>query len=267
MAGNIPVASDGGSRLNDWLKMIARPSCEGPGASAGCLMILLLSCPKCAKSVQVDEALSGKQTECPDCGQWFIVGPPGSRLPVVKPHAIVAPSDKPAGSSGVEADIPRKQQGEACDLKRGMEAEIRGMYVRGTIPPGASFRRRKCANCGSPMSISHGENHFLDFLLPLGSTVFWECARCGKEIKLQSPWRIFLMLLASPLIVGWWLVFTESSRQHDANAAWWMKVAEDFAPNDSKGSFWYILFLFLFALPPLALIREVIVRLRYPRIL
>jgi hypothetical protein len=135
------------------------------------------------------------------------------------------------------------------------------------MPAGASFQRRKCAKCGSPMAISHGDNHFLDFLLPLGGTVYWQCERCGNEVKMQSPLRIVLMLLASPLIVVWWFVFTESSRQHDANAAWWIKALEDLAPNDSKGSFWYIFFLLLFALAPLALIREVIVRLRYPRIL
>ena len=230
-------------------------------------MKFLLSCPKCGKSMQVDAALSGSQTECPDCGQWFIVGQAGSHLPVVEPQAIIAPSAMDARPVAERtAPFPRGQ-GEACDLKRGMDAETKGRLVRGTMPAGASFKRRKCAKCGSSMSISHGENHFLDFLLPLGGTVYWQCERCGNEVKMQSPLRILLMLLLSPLIVGWWFVFTESSRPHDANAAWWIKATEDFAPHDSKGSFWYILFLLLFALAPLALIREVIVRLRYPRIL
>ncbi|HEY2574460.1 MAG TPA: hypothetical protein VGH65_10330 [Verrucomicrobiaceae bacterium] len=232
-------------------------------------MNLLLSCPKCGKSLQVDEALSGERSECPDCGQWFIVGRAGAGLPVVTPHAIVSPAAK-VESEPESRKIPAlspKAGGEARELRRGMDAETRGIYTKGPVPPGASYRRRKCAHCGSPMSISHGDNHFLDFLLPLGSTVYWECERCGKEIKVQSFWRVCLLLLLSPLLVGWWFVFTESSKHHDAGAPWWMKAVEDFAPHDSKGSFWYILFLLLFALAPLALIREVIVRLRYPRIL
>jgi len=230
-------------------------------------MKLLLSCPKCDKSLQVDAALSGSQTECSGCGQLFIVGQAGSQLPVVEPRAIIAQSamDAPA-SAERKPEFPRGQ-GEAAELKRGMEAETKGRYVRGTMPAGARYQRRKCAKCGSPMSISHGENHFLDFLLPLGSTVYWGCERCGHEVKVQSPRRIILMLLLSPLILLWWFVFTESSRHHDDSAAWWIKALEDYAPHDSKGSFWYILFLLLFALAPLALIREVIIRLRYPRIL
>jgi hypothetical protein len=103
--------------------------------------------------------------------------------------------------------------------------------------------------------------------MPLGSTVYWECGRCGREIKVQSPWRLFLIVLATPLLAVWWFLFTESTRSHDENAAWWQKAAETLAPHDSKGTFWYILFLMLFALAPLALIRELIVRLRHPRIL
>lgn len=232
-------------------------------------MNLLLSCPKCGKSLQVDEALSGERSECPDCGQWFIVGRAGAGLPVVHPHAIAAsPAEAgPALPSKKTPANPPKARGEAGELRRGMDAETRGIYTKGPVPEGASYRRRKCAHCGSPMSISHGENRVLDFLLPLGSTIYWECERCGKEIKVQSPWRLCLLLLASPLLVGWWFVFTESSKPHDDSAPWWIKSIESFAPHDSKGSFWYILFLLLFALAPLALIREVIVRLRYPRIL
>ena len=179
-------------------------------------MKLLLSCPKCEKSLQVDAALSGSQTDCPDCGQRFIVGQAGSQLPVVEPQAIIGPSAMDAQPSAERTAAFPKRQGEAHDLKRGMEAETKGRFIRGTMPAGASFQRRKCAECGSPMSISHGENHFLDFLLPLGNAVYWGCERCGNEVKLQSPRRIFLMLLASPLIIVWWFVFTESSRQHDA---------------------------------------------------
>jgi hypothetical protein len=225
-------------------------------------MTFLLSCPKCERSIEIDAAFSGKRTECPDCGQWFIVGPAGSQLPVVEPRAIV-PSDAKGEPTAMSSKSPPGRH----SLHRGMDAGPRGRLVRGTMPAGASFQRRKCAKCGSAMAVSHGENHVLDFLLPLGSTIYWECERCGKEIKVQSPWRIFLMLLASPLIVVWWIAFTESSRHHDASAAWWKRAAEDFAAHDSKGSFWYILFLLLFAMAPLALIREVIVRLRYPRML
>jgi len=229
-------------------------------------MKLLLSCPKCEKSLQVDAALSGSQTDCPDCGQRFIVGQAGSQLPVVEPQAIVAPSHMDARHAA-ERPAAATARGEATNLKRGMEAETKGRFVKGPMPPGARFQRRRCAKCGSPMSISHGENHFLDFLMPLGHTVYWSCERCGNEVKVQSLWRIILMFLASPLIVVWWFVFTESSRPHDANAPWWIKALEDLAPHDSKGSFWYIFFLLLLALAPLALIREVIIRLRYPRIL
>lgn len=222
-------------------------------------MTLLLSCPKCEKSLQVDAALCGSRMECSGCGQLFIVGEAGAGLPVVEPQAIVAPA-------AIDAPAPGERSA-AQGPARGIAPEVKGRLVRGTMPAGASFKRRKCAKCASSMSISHGDNHFLDFLLPLGGTVYWQCERCGNEVKMQSPLRIVLMLLASPLIVVWWFVFTESSRQHDANAAWWIKALEDLAPQDSKGSFWYIFFLMLFALPPLALIREVIVRLRYPRIL
>lgn len=230
-------------------------------------MKLLLSCPKCEKSLEVEATLSGSRTECAGCGQWFIVGQAGAQLPVVEPKAVLAPSDggRPASVQGPEATP--KGRAEPRDPPRAMGMETKGRLVRGPMPAGASFQRRKCAKCGSPMLISHGENRLLDFFLPLGNTVYWECERCGNEVKVQSPWRIVLLLLLSPLLLGWWFVFTESSRQHDANAPWWIRALEDLAPQDSKGSFWYIFFLVLFALAPLALIREVIVRLRYPRIL
>lgn len=186
-------------------------------------MNFLLSCPKCKKSLEVAATLAGSQSECPDCGQWFIVGEAGARLPVVQPQALVE------GRKGPFA------------------GQTAGTFATSA---GTGSRRRRCAACGSSMSITHGESHVLDFLLPLGHTVFWVCERCGKEIKVQSPWRIFLMALASPLLVVWWIVFTESSRHHGADAAWWQKAVEEFAPHDSKGSFWYILFLFLFPSRP-----------------
>jgi len=230
-------------------------------------MILLLSCPKCRTSLQVDAALAGKQDECTNCGQWFVVGQAGAELPVVEPEGVLVAAGGDHASKMVKSMERPTLAGEATRLKKGLEAEGLGRFVKGELPPGASFQRRKCAACGSPMVVSHGVNHILDSLLPLGSTVYWECGRCGKEIKVQSPWRLFLIVLATPLLAVWWFLFTESTRSHDENAAWWQKAAENLAPHDSKGTFWYILFLLLFALAPLALIRELIVRLRYPRLL
>ena len=214
-------------------------------------MDILLTCPKCQEPQQLDASMVGRRGECAKCGQWFIVGQVSADLPVVSPHALV-------GEAGA-ADTTR-----AVDHRN--HSPGRGKFVSGNLPANAAWQRRRCAVCGSPMSMSHGESKVLDFFVPVGSTLCWECERCGKEVNVQSPKRLLLMLFATPLLVAWWMVFSESSVHHDPSAAWWKRAAEAIAPHDSKGSFWFILFLLIFALAPLTLIREMFIRMRYRRI-
>jgi hypothetical protein len=117
------------------------------------------------------------------------------------------------------------------------------------------------------MTTSFGGEGFVDFLLPIGNTTCWQCERCGKEIKIQSSQRIFLLVILTPLLALWWIILNESLHDHGPDAPWWIRALEDFAPTDSKGRFvYFILFLLLALIPPLTLARELFVRLRYPRI-
>jgi hypothetical protein len=228
-------------------------------------MTMLLACPKCNASIKTEEGLVGSQLECNHCGQWLVVGEVGAGLPVVHPHAVVADSADKLPVRGDALPLPGALAGVANSGK-GTEERPRGRFVKGPVAADADWKRRKCAICGSAMSVSRGESHILDFFVPVGCTLCWECERCGKEVNVQSRTRILLLVLASPLLVAWWLVFAESSIHHEPTAAWWKRAAEDLAAKDSKGAFWFILLLLLFAMAPFTLVREAIVRLRYPRI-
>jgi hypothetical protein len=107
---------------------------------------------------------------------------------------------------------------------------------------GASARPlRKCAKCGSIMPLIRIERVFINGLIPSGKRFYFQCANCGKEIKVRSVWRLMLTLPGCFLSALFFLIWF-----HEPNI-------------------WIFLFALLLGIYPLVLVFEVLTRIRYPK--
>ena len=104
------------------------------------------------------------------------------------------------------------------------------------------------------------------FMLGLSDVTEWHCQKCGKEIKIAGPRRLLVALLGCPLIILWWVLFSRTSPFADPQPSWWLELIDQASPKTSTGAFWYIAFLLLFALAPLELLRQFVIRVRNPRV-
>jgi hypothetical protein len=112
------------------------------------------------------------------------------------------------------------------------------------IHPASRFRGpiRKCAKCGSEMDILRVENMLLNGLIPTGKRLYFHCQKCGKEIKVRSLWRNLLAVPGCLLFVIFFALF--------ANTLDWR-----------VGIFAALLGFYL-----LALLFEIVTRIRYPSV-
>jgi hypothetical protein len=220
--------------------------------------------------LQIEARFIGNRAECPQCGQWFIAGKGGPELPVVEPRVV---GMGPAEFSEVPLALLVEKGVQAADEVRSGKPETGQKWV--SFPPALKSipgsetaqggeESRKCAACNSSMHVAYGEDNVME--LP-GSKTCWMCDRCGKEIKLRNLKRILVLVALTPLLFLWCFVFFEAHRHHGAGTALWLQGMEEFALDGSKKRVaYYVLFLVLTILAPLALLQEVIIRLRYSKI-
>jgi hypothetical protein len=92
------------------------------------------------------------------------------------------------------------------------------------------------------MTLVRIENMFLNGLIPSGKRLYFQCVRCGKEIKVRSLWRNLLALPGCLIFV----------------------IVVSFFPFSFD---WRVgLFVALLAYFPLVLLFEIITRIRYPSV-
>ncbi len=100
---------------------------------------------------------------------------------------------------------------------------------------------RRCAKCGATMAMHLCENMYLNGVIPSGKRMHFRCGMCGKQIKIRSLWRLCLIFLGCPIFV---LMF------------WALYPFKEI---------YYLIFVLLLAMYPLALLSEFFTRIRYPR--
>jgi predicted RNA-binding Zn-ribbon protein involved in translation (DUF1610 family) len=99
---------------------------------------------------------------------------------------------------------------------------------------------RRCAQCGSVMVLFRAENVYFKMIIPAGKRLYFQCVACGKVITVRSLWRILLAIPGCCLFLICAAVFTSF-------------------PN------WYVgIVTALLAFYPLAVLFEIVTRLRYP---
>jgi hypothetical protein len=74
-------------------------------------MAEIITCPACARKLQVPESFYGQTVQCPECAHQFVANPHASSLQTTQPPAApVAPTAEPQ-----EDDRPRRRKREYDD--------------------------------------------------------------------------------------------------------------------------------------------------------
>lgn len=120
----------------------------------------------------------------------------------------------------------------------------KSLYEGADDDAGAAFRLRgpfrKCAKCGSGMTLYLVENMFINGLIPSGKRFYFQCVGCGKQLKLRSLWRNLLAIPGCFFFAMLVALFFYSP-------VWWLGII-----------------VAVLAFYPLMLVLEIVRRIRYP---
>jgi hypothetical protein len=113
---------------------------------------------------------------------------------------------------------------------------------------------RRCAKCGSVMTMVLCEHVFINGLIASGKRMHFRCTACGKEIKLRSWGRLCLIALVCPFC--FFMMFL----------AFYSMLSDPERAFSSFLSIVVLCFMLVLSVYPLALLSEIITRLRYKRL-
>jgi hypothetical protein len=89
-----------------------RNLCAHPGAYSGVgTMAEIITCPACARKLQVPESFYGQTVQCPECAHQFVADPHASSVQTAP--SPIAPASPP--SSPQEDDRPRRRKPDHDD--------------------------------------------------------------------------------------------------------------------------------------------------------
>jgi hypothetical protein len=144
-----------------------------------------------------------------------------------------------------DAFSEKKDTGIADTVPPTVEDSEFPQFPNRSLNIGYQFRDplRKCAKCKAVMLLVRVENMYLNGLIPSGRRFYFQCANCGKQIKVRSLWR---NLLAIPGCIVFAIMLAVVWNYLD----WWSGI-----------------FLLLLAIYPLTVLFEVITRIRYPTVM